>query len=1031
MARHALVRGSIAALISMGLAVGAVSFSTNAVAGTTSEVVIPATDRSTVRGAKLLYAGNNGYQSDGAGAAGVFHTEEGLDGAQWTRYSDGQSFPVTASGLADVTSTTGTGTDALAYYSAASRQVELRDMATDTASTVTIPDGLTFYRTFGSTVTAYVRVTAEDGTISYVWHLLTPAGDGGTRDQIVTGPPDGSRLGASVGGDETSVVFTAVTADGQRRYLLVDPATAAVTSYTAPIAVASTDRYVLLTPDYLGWYTSSGSVTVVPRSDPGAQPTEVAGSTAASREGGYDLAIVGDSLVYQTASGSAIKAVPLTGGTAVTLLAQSTYQVSAASDGTAVAIGGTGVTDWGIRRIVEGADGTPVVTTAKKLPPVPATVQGLAVAQGALVTTDSAAGSRWDYVRTLSAQGPLTYGARTRLTDFEYPVFDCDEGDEGCRALHGLGDGRFARVVGKSGNTNTIYSDGPGAYDWAENSVPLGGKITDANLDYIVYTLADTHTQYVVRVGSATPLQLTATSAALWAGTLWTPGTTAGTVTALDLETTETKETVDTGSGCVPSELQALGRWIYWSCTGSSGTAGVYDRTTKSSVSVPSGQALLGDGYVVSHDKSAGELVLTDVHSGTAVTSTLGDLPDDGTDQRHLRWDVDKFGSRVAYADSSEQVHVVDTGIPAQAITSLHTDKTGTTVDAGTWSVISSYVLSKPAASWTAVIKRKATGKTVDTLTGSATRGRLEVAWEGWTAEENPLPNGAYTWSLTVRSADGDNSAITDSGTVHVIGGEAVWRDFSDDGDDGFGDLFAVTSSGRLKTAKGTGTGTLSKAGNVGPVWEGSAKVVPVGDLTKDGCNDLLVRRSSGNLWRYAGTCGKYDIVESGRVKLGTGFNQYNVLTSPGDITGDGRADLIARKSSNGAVYLYAATSGGKLKSRVKVASDWSGYKKVVGVGDLNGDGYGDLLAQDKSNRLWRYSGNGKGGFKGRVKIASGWGSSYNAVVGVGDITGDGRADLVARDTSGNLYRYAGDGKGSFGARKKIATGWKGYKGLF
>jgi hypothetical protein len=53
------------------------------------------------------------------------------------------------------------------------------------------------------------------------------------------------------------------------------------------------------------------------------------------------------------------------------------------------------------------------------------------------------------------------------------------------------------------------------------------------------------------------------------------------------------------------------------------------------------------------------------------------------------------------------------------------------------------------------------------------------------------------------------------------------------------------------------------------------------------------------------------------------------------------------------------------------------------------------------------------------------------AVVGAGDITGDGKADLVARDTSGNLYRYTGNGKGSFGGRKKIATGWKGYKSLF
>jgi hypothetical protein len=43
------------------------------------------------------------------------------------------------------------------------------------------------------------------------------------------------------------------------------------------------------------------------------------------------------------------------------------------------------------------------------------------------------------------------------------------------------------------------------------------------------------------------------------------------------------------------------------------------------------------------------------------------------------------------------------------------------------------------------------------------------------------------------------------------------------------------------------------------------------------------------------------------------------------------------------------------------------------------------------------------GGFRARVKVADNWGASYNVVVGVGDITGDGRADIVSRDTSGKL----------------------------
>ncbi|WP_405531030.1 VCBS repeat-containing protein [Streptomyces canus] len=130
----------------------------------------------------------------------------------------------------------------------------------------------------------------------------------------------------------------------------------------------------------------------------------------------------------------------------------------------------------------------------------------------------------------------------------------------------------------------------------------------------------------------------------------------------------------------------------------------------------------------------------------------------------------------------------------------------------------------------------------------------------------------------------------------------------------------------------------------------------------------------------YRTWSGQGFLTDTPRISLGKGWNQYDVLTSPGDVNGDGRPDLIARNSSTGAVYLYKGTSAGKLSARVKLYGNWKTYKKIVGVGDFNGDGRGDLLAQDKSNTLWRYDGNGAGGFKARVKLAANWGSSYNVV---------------------------------------------------
>lgn len=80
---------------------------------------------------------------------------------------------------------------------------------------------------------------------------------------------------------------------------------------------------------------------------------------------------------------------------------------------------------------------------------------------------------------------------------------------------------------------------------------------------------------------------------------------------------------------------------------------------------------------------------------------------------------------------------------------------------------------------------------------------------------------------------------------------------------------------------------------------------------------------------------------------------------------------------------------------------------------------------------LWRYYGTVTGGVTARVKIGPGW-NAYSALAAVGDLSGDGRADLVARDTIGKLWRYSSNGAGLYGARVLIGSGgWNGFKGLY
>ncbi|MEU9407296.1 FG-GAP-like repeat-containing protein [Streptomyces sp. NPDC048281] len=353
----------------------------------------------------------------------------------------------------------------------------------------------------------------------------------------------------------------------------------------------------------------------------------------------------------------------------------------------------------------------------------------------------------------------------------------------------------------------------------------------------------------------------------------------------------------------------------------------------------------------------------------------------------------------------------------------------GTTSTSQAW--LPTWTTNTAVASWTLTVTDPA-GRTVRTLTGApGSATTVAPVWNGRTDTGAFAPNGRLTWTLKAVQYGSGTASTLGTGTVTVTGGAAVFHDFGGHNGtpDGVGDLLALDSAGRLRWFYGISAGL--ETGKIGAGWSTSTKAVPFGDLNGDRCNDLLVRVGDA-LRDYRPSCGGATTpATSYKTVSATGWKQYDVLTSPGDLTKDGRPDLIARNTATGAVYLYKGTGSGTLAARVKLYADWKTYKKIVGAGDLNGDGIGDLVAQDTANNLYRYYGKGNGTFGTRVKLAAGWGSSYNALVGTGDLDGNGRTDLLARDTAGRLYRLNGDGKGAFPTRTQISSGFAGYKGLF
>ncbi|MFE3139075.1 FG-GAP-like repeat-containing protein [Streptomyces scopuliridis] len=1017
MGRRALVRGATAAAVSFTLALGLGPFSTGSVYGgtVTGEVVVPAT-AAVVPRTGLLSAGPSGF----------LRYEEGR-GQLWTTY-DGVDTVVDASGTDGygVTSA-GAGSDVVARHDSSARTVTLRNMTSGQVSTVALPDGHAYFSTLGSTV---VTTAGTPGTDS-VWHLLDARADGSVTDRTVEGVPSGVRLWSAAGlGDAHGQVVRYRKGDDEvTGWLDVEQE-----RFTAlPYTVQSWYPLVALSATHLAWFYD-GALHVASRQAPAAAVRTVPVGDIAQV-----LGLVGDTVIvsrYDSTLGrydisravSRVEAVPLDGSAPRTLLARTSRQAMPTPDGGLLVAGGADPDHWGVSLIkAAGGGGVTVRRIADAYPRQTArTISQLTLAQGRLTTVEQDPVGDWTYLHTRETGVADSPAAGTRTTRGRI----APENYSGGRPrLIDTGDGRT--VISGYGTSAAQQPQLLGA------TQSLPGTRIDSSRSYQTATAANGRFAALTRpydsTGAAetrivdldtgrTVYTTTKTVRAMWGTTVWVMSGN-DTVVPVNLLTGQQGEPVWFGRGCLLNDFQAVGRWLLWNCVLNSEGQGVYDTVTKRNLTLVSGsgweQARLGDGFVATVE--AGRLKVIDVRSGTPVSHTAGKF-------EWNAWDVDPYTGVIAQLRSDNTIRLTSSDVPVSALVQRDaTVAASVDVKGGAAQWTPKWWVNKTVASWKLVINDRA-GKAVRTLSGGLARGVVAPGWNGKDGSSRLVPNGAYTWKLTVTPADGQGAALTKTGSVKVTGAAAAHRDFV--GSDGFGELMTLNGSGGLTYQHGTGKGTFTGK-RTGSGWPTTVKVVPFGDLSGDRCNDVLVRFSNGALRAYRPACGTAVTPSTAYTSLGTGWNQYDVLTSPGDISGDGRADLIARQSSTGDVYLYKATSTGKLSARVKIASKWTGYKKILGAGDLNGDGYGDLLVQDRSNDLWRYDGTATGKFKSRVKVFSNWGSSYNVIVGVDDITGDGKADIVSRDTSGTVWRNNGNGKGSFGSRTKIATGWQGYKGLF
>ncbi|WP_328887913.1 FG-GAP-like repeat-containing protein [Streptomyces sp. NBC_00316] len=1011
-------------------------------ADSSQEVVIPPADRATPRVDTPLAVGSTGF----------LHQQEGRDGYTWTDFASGTSTQVP--GLQTLPANAlvrpvGAGGDLLAISPSpawGARWYSVLDPHTGERRDVQLPGASYTFR--GTVAGKVLALESATSTTSSDGVLLDPGADP-AQPLHITGLPAGAQLNSlslqQQAADGRGAVIS-FRQDGVYRYGLLDPTTAVITPL--PEAMSGEGLNILLSADRIAWWGHGyAGLRWLPRGDfsSGAQEFPLP-------DDAYPLVLLGDTLLTSapdttsgTTLGRRLTARPLDGAEPSTVLdhlALVSDSPPQAADGSALFVGGTGSGDWAVHRFTARPDETPAHEVAQPLPPVTAKLLGLSLYRGTLDRVDSTEGKISIHQQDIGT-GPVPVAGAAEPLPVGMPssTVRCATGEDCVRIVEGNGYG--ASFLSETGGRTYLETRVDPHTSHVQMPLPgSGGEVRDASPSYVVVDGGSPKTQYLIfpgydKVIRSRPVQ----AAALWYSTLWsaTPAS-PGTLTAERLTSDATTpgkpvRTVRTGAACVPTELQATARWLYWSC-GADQQAGVYDLANNRGFAVPSGPAMLGDGYVIRHDRAAGELKLTDFHTGSPLAERSFAVLPAGTlaDDRRITWTVDKYSGHVAYVDADRRVHVSADGVPDSApvmgeeYTSGSVAPRTTSSYYSTWTA--SFQLSRPVDSWEVDIAQKATGRRVATLRGGAVRGRDAVgaSWNGRESNGALPPSGTYTWQLTARVGGGTVPVRVGSGTLQVMCGALPTHVYDCDG---FPDMVAVRKDGQTDSWEGHPQGHFYNRSYTAD-WPTSSTLVPVGDINGDGYADMLVRNSAGELRAYWGFGQVYFARDTNKsTAIGKGWQQYDVLTSPGDLNGDGRADLVARQTATGDMYFYAGAAGGKFAARVRIFANWKTYGQITGVGDITGDGRPDLLGHDRDGGLWRYNGLGNGTFAPRVKVFSDWGRTYNSVVGIGDLSGDGKNDIVVRDSAGKLFRNDGNGKGSFGARTQIGSGWGVYKALY
>ncbi len=215
----------------------------------------------------------------------------------------------------------------------------------------------------------------------------------------------------------------------------------------------------------------------------------------------------------------------------------------------------------------------------------------------------------------------------------------------------------------------------------------------------------------------------------------------------------------------------------------------------------------------------------------------------------------------------------------------------------------------------------------------------------------------------------------------------------------------------QIKNGKRLGGFDIGDASPVGL----EERIAGVGDLSGDGTDDILLQRIDGSL--------QYWTIENGKrtevlpIADASPIGKELKAVGVGDMNGDGNDDILLQRN-DGSVHYWQIVNGKRMKElEISDASPHGLSWKLVGVGDLNGDGTDDIIWQNKiglvdfcpiqngkrlgKKRLLNIDRVGLDiNFVGRL-VGRGW-----KLISAGDLNGDGTDDILWQHSNGLVHYW-------------------------